>query len=84
MLISYLESFGGLGEKEEIVKFTVDKLLNDLNVKVDDVSYLRCLYYILRDFVYYGIITPLMMDRKLEDLSCNEYDKPISQRLHKP
>ncbi|ADB57785.1 type II/IV secretion system ATPase subunit [Archaeoglobus profundus] len=76
-LISYLESFEGKGEKEEIVKSAVDKLLKDLNVKLEEESYFKILYYIIRDFVYYGKLTPLMFDRKLEDISCNGYNKPV-------
>ena len=76
-LISYLESFEGTGEREEVVKSATDKLLKDLRVKLSDESYFKLIYYILRDFIHYGKLTPFMMDRKIEDVSCNGYNKPI-------
>ncbi len=37
----------------------------------------KFLYYIFRDFLGYGIINILMLDPKIEDISCNGLDTPI-------
>ncbi len=37
----------------------------------------KYLYYLFRDFLGYGIIDILMIDPKIEDISCNGLDTPI-------
>lgn len=37
----------------------------------------RILYYIIRDFVYYGRLTPLMMDSNIEDISVDKPNHPV-------
>ena len=63
--------------KEEILKEAVDNLIEDMRIDIDTSSYFKIVYYIVRDFIYYGKLTPLMMDRSLEDISCNGYNKPV-------
>ena len=63
--------------KEEILKEAVNDLIEDMRIDIDTSSYFKIVYYIVRDFIYYGKLTPLMMDRSLEDISCNGYNKPV-------
>ncbi len=35
------------------------------------------LYYIVRDYAYYGKLTPLMDDPRIEDISCNAPNMPV-------
>ncbi|AEA47247.1 type II/IV secretion system ATPase subunit [Archaeoglobus veneficus] len=63
--------------KEQVLKETVDFLLKDMKIPISAKSYYKILYHIVRDFIYYGKITPLMLDKMLEDISCNGYNKPI-------
>ena len=37
----------------------------------------RILYYLRRDIVYYGKITPIMRDPNIEDVSCNSPNRPV-------
>ena len=63
--------------REAVLKDTVDYLIKDMKLDIDIKSYYKILYYLIRDFVHYGKITPLMFDKMLEDISCNGYNKPI-------
>lgn len=63
--------------KEEILKENVDLLIRDMRLNLSAKLYYKILYYIVRDFIYYERITPLMLDKMLEDISCNGYNLPI-------
>ncbi len=63
--------------REEVLKDTVDYLIKDMKLDIKAKSYYKILYYLVRDFIHYAKITPLMMDKMLEDISCNGYNKPI-------
>jgi flagellar protein FlaI len=41
----------------------------------DSVS--RIMYYLVRDFAYYGKLTPIMNDPNVEDISCNAPHMPV-------
>ncbi|AGK61454.1 Type IV secretory pathway, VirB11 component [Archaeoglobus sulfaticallidus PM70-1] len=75
--VTELERGTGKLMKEEILKNAIDSLIEDMRINLDVKSYYKILYYIIRDFIYYNKLTPLMMDRSLEDISCNGYDKPV-------
>jgi flagellar protein FlaI len=59
------------------LKEAFDDLIDDVGFKIDDKSYYKIWYYIIRDFLYYDKITPLMFDTMLEDISCNGVQKYI-------
>jgi flagellar protein FlaI len=44
---------------------------------VEDGSIYKLLYYLLRDFLAFGKIDPLMRDESLEDISCDGIDVPV-------
>lgn len=61
-------------------QFLVDELervLKENNIKLDDLSKKKILYYVKRDFFGYGRIDPLMSDPHIEDISCYNADLPI-------
>ena len=45
--------------------------------EVDKKSREKVLYYIVRDFVYYGKITPILEDEHIEDISCDAPNMPV-------
>ena len=47
-----------------------EEILTDDSIK-------RILYYIVRDFAYYGKLTPIMNDPNVEDISCNAPHMPV-------
>ncbi|MET1124038.1 MAG: secretion system protein E, partial [Archaeoglobaceae archaeon] len=63
--------------REEILKEKFDEVVREVGFDLDDRSYYKILYYVTRDFLFYGRITALMLDKMLEDISCNGYRKPI-------
>jgi flagellar protein FlaI len=44
---------------------------------LDEDSIERVTYYIVRDFAYYGKLTPVMNDPYVEDISCNAPNMPV-------
>ncbi|MEM4712431.1 MAG: type II/IV secretion system ATPase subunit, partial [Archaeoglobaceae archaeon] len=64
-------------DKETILKDVYAKVLNEIGIDLDEKGYAKIFYYLQRDLIAYGKITPLMKDRMLEDISCNGYRKPL-------
>jgi flagellar protein FlaI len=52
-------------------------IIKDYNLMVDEVLKNKILYYIKRDFVWYGPIDPLMRDPQIEDISCDGSGQPL-------
>lgn len=65
--------------KEAIVYLEnkVKKLTNDLRLKIPPETYIKLLYYIVRDFVGINEIEPLMYDPYIEDIGCTGLDNPV-------
>jgi archaeal flagellar protein FlaI len=55
----------------------ITNIINDYKMIVDDVLKNKFLYYIKRDFVWYGKIDPLMRDSNIEDISCDGSGLPL-------
>ncbi|MCX6662618.1 MAG: type II/IV secretion system ATPase subunit, partial [Euryarchaeota archaeon] len=49
----------------------IDQIIKDYKMKVDQVLKTKILYYVKRDFLWYGKIDPLMRDPNIEDISCD-------------
>ncbi len=64
-------------DKEEYLRRSIDALLLSRGMKLSDVSKERVMYYIIRDFVGYGIIDVMMIDPNIEDISCDGTRVPI-------
>ena len=55
----------------------ITNIINEYTMIVDDVVKSKILYYIKRDFVWYGKIDPLMRDPNIEDISCDGSGMPL-------
>ncbi len=55
----------------------IDQIIKDYKMKVDQVLKTKILYYVKRDFLWYGKIDPLMRDSNIEDISCDGSRLPI-------
>jgi len=60
-----------------LLKKSIDKIIDDFRIELDKNGYLRVLYYVYRNSIFYERLTPLMYDSNIEDISCNGYSKPI-------
>ena len=47
------------------------------SVSLSDAQVKRLLYYLRRDYVWYGPIDPIKRDVHVEDISCDGYDSPV-------
>jgi len=64
-------------DKEEYLEEAVESFLKSRGVKLDPTTREKLEYYIIRDFVGYGPIDPLMADPKIEDVSCDGVAIPL-------
>ncbi len=64
-------------EKERYLRRIVEKLMVQLGINLNPVAKERVMYYIIRDFVGYGVINLMMLDPSVEDCSCDGVDVPI-------
>lgn len=64
-------------EKEEVIEKKVLELINRYKKDIKDESIHKLLYYLKRDYIYYGKIDPLIRDNKIEDISCDAPENPI-------
>jgi flagellar protein FlaI len=55
----------------------LDLIIKDHKMNVDQVFKTKILYYVKRDFLWYGKIDPLMRDPNIEDISCDGSRLPI-------
>ncbi|MDI9646525.1 MAG: type II/IV secretion system ATPase subunit, partial [Archaeoglobales archaeon] len=63
--------------KEVVLKKNFDRLLQEIGFNLEHKSYYKIFYYIIRDFLFYGKVTALILDKMLEDISCNGYRKHL-------
>lgn len=63
--------------KEAYLRREVDRQLRALGISLHPVSRERIMYYILRDFIGYGIVDVVMIDPNVEDCSCDGVDVPF-------
>jgi len=62
---------------EAFLSERIGHIVNDYNIMVDEFLKNKILYYIKRDFIWYGPIDPLMRDPHIEDISCDGSGQPI-------
>jgi len=65
------------GEKEKYLRRTVDELMVKLSISLHPISKERVMYYVLRDFLGYGVIDVMMIDPNVEDCSCDGVGVPL-------
>jgi len=62
---------------EEYLKSRVREIINDYRIKIPEEAIGKLMYYIVRDFIGYGKIDPLMRDHLIEDVSADGVNIPI-------
>lgn len=61
----------------EYLKQKIQEIIKNYRLKVAEEAIDKLMYYIVRDFVYYGKIDPLMKDRMVEDISTDGVNIPV-------
>jgi len=61
----------------EYLKRKVSQVIKDYKLKIPAEAVDKLMYYIVRDYIGYGKIDPLMRDHMIEDVSCDGVDIPI-------
>src|SRR5436309_1970256 len=59
------------------IRKLVERIIKNYKIKVTPDSLDRLMYYIVRDFVHFDKIDPMMRDPWIEDISCNGSGIPI-------
>lgn len=72
-----LRSLDSREKAEEWLKDYIRRIVKGYKIKIEDESISKIEYYIIRDFIYYGKIDPLMHDHMIEDISCDGPKTPI-------
>ena len=65
------------GKVEPFLIERINQIIENKKLKVDQVLKTKILYYVKRDFIWYGRIDPLMRDPNIEDISCDGSGLPI-------
>ena len=61
----------------ELLRKHTDEVIYDYSIVLNPVSREKILYYILRDFLGFGKLDPIMRDELIEDVSCDGPGIPI-------
>lgn len=64
-------------EAAEMLRKHVDEVIYDYSIVLAPLSREKILYYILRDFLGFGKLDPIMRDEFIEDVSCDGPGVPI-------
>ncbi|MCW4016208.1 MAG: type II/IV secretion system ATPase subunit [Candidatus Bathyarchaeota archaeon] len=72
-----LKEIGTRTKAEEYLKAKIHEVITDYRLKIDEEAVDKLTYYIIRDFLGYGKIDPLMKDPLIEDISADGVNIPI-------
>ncbi len=72
-----LKEIGTRDKAEEYLKTKIREIIKDYRLKIDEEAVDKLIYYIIRDFLGYGKIDPLMKDPLIEDISADGVNIPI-------
>ncbi len=61
----------------EYLKQKILEVIKNYRLKIAKEAIDKLMYYVVRDFVYYGKIDPLMKDRMVEDISADGVNIPV-------
>jgi len=61
----------------EYLKQKIQEAIENYRLKIAEEAIDKLTYYIVRDFIYYGKIDPLMKDRMVEDISADGVNIPV-------
>ena len=64
-------------DKEKYLRRIVEKLMMQLAISLNPASKEKVMYYVIRDFIGYGIINVMMLDPSVEDCSCDGVNVPF-------
>jgi len=64
-------------EAKEYLRRSVDRVIKDYSISMDDTTREKIMYYVTRDFLGYGKIDVLMRDIMIEDISCDSAATPL-------
>jgi len=73
-------SYIGMQSSDVVIEYlekNVSVLIQELNIKLNEESFLKLMYYIYRDFIGLNEIEPLLHDYFIEDIECNGLDFPV-------
>ena len=72
-----LKEIGTREKAEEYLKSKIREIIKDYRLKIAEEAIDKLMYYIIRDFLGYGKIDPLMKDRLIEDISADGVNIPL-------
>ena len=72
-----LKDIGTREKAEEYLKSKVQEIIEDYRLKIAEEAVDKLMYYIVRDFIGYGKIDPLMKDHLIEDISADGVNIPL-------
>jgi archaeal flagellar protein FlaI len=72
-----LKEIGTREKSEEYLKKKILEIIKDYRLKIEDEAVDKLMYFIIRDFLGYGKIDPLMKDPLIEDISADGVQIPI-------
>jgi len=72
-----LKEIGTRDKAEEYLKSKIREIIKDYRLKIAEEAIDKFMYYIIRDFLGYGKIDPLMKDHLIEDISADGVNIPI-------
>ena len=72
-----LKEIGTREKAEEYLKTKILEIIKDYRLKIDEEAVDKLMYFIIRDFLGYGKIDPLMNDPLIEDISADGVQIPI-------
>jgi flagellar protein FlaI len=64
-------------EKEKYLRRIVERLMVQLGISLNPLSKERVMYYVIRDFIGYGVVNVMMIDPNVEDCSCDGVSVPL-------
>ncbi len=64
-------------DKRQYLIESVESFIKSRELKIDEISKEKIMYYLIRDFVGYGPIDILMTDEDIEDISCDGTGIPL-------
>ncbi|MFC7128564.1 type II/IV secretion system ATPase subunit [Haloferax chudinovii] len=65
------------GDREEVFDDEAREIISEHAATVEDGSLWKLFYFLLRDFIHFGRIDPVMRDPGIEDISCDGDDVPV-------
>ncbi|KAB1187724.1 MULTISPECIES: type II/IV secretion system ATPase subunit [Haloferax] len=65
------------GDREEVFDDEAREIISEHAATVEDGSLWKLFYFLLRDFIHFGRIDPVMRDPGIEDISCDGDGVPV-------